>query len=64
MIDTGGEVDFGGFEWVVGGEVYRQEENAAGIWTITLFNVLSAPLSSLSCTATNSKYVQLIDSRS
>lgn len=32
MIDTCGEVNFGGLKWVVGGEVNGQEENAAGVW--------------------------------
>lgn len=40
MVDAGGEVDLGWLEWVVGGKVDGQKENAAGVWTVPLlYNV-------------------------
>jgi hypothetical protein len=36
MIDSSREVDLGGFEWVIGWEVYGKEEDAALEWTIAL----------------------------
>lgn len=35
MVDARGEVDLGRFEGVVGREVDRKEENAAGVWRVT-----------------------------
>lgn len=32
VVDAGGEVDLRGLEGVVGGEVNREEENAARVW--------------------------------
>lgn len=32
MVDTGGEVDLGGLERVVGGKVNGKEEDTAGVW--------------------------------
>ena len=36
VIDTGGEVDLGRLEGVVGGKVYRKEEDSTRVWTFTL----------------------------
>ena len=37
MVDTSGEVDFRRLERVVGWEVYGEEEDSTGIWTIALY---------------------------
>ena len=37
MVNASCKVDFGRLEWVVGGKVYCEEENASGIWTVALF---------------------------
>ena len=36
VVDTGGEVNLGGLEGVVGREVYRKEEDTARVWAFTL----------------------------
>ena len=36
MVDSSCEIDLGGLEWVVGWEVYGEEEDAALEWTIAL----------------------------
>ena len=36
MVDARGEVDLGGLERIVGGEVDREEEDTAGVWGVTL----------------------------
>ena len=40
VVDAGGEVDLGGLEGVVGGEVYRKEEDTARVWAFTLQDLL------------------------
>lgn len=40
MIDAGGEIDFGWFERIIGGEVDSQEEYAARVRAIALFILL------------------------
>jgi hypothetical protein len=36
VVDAGGEVDLGGLEWVVGGEVDGEEEDTSGVWRVSL----------------------------
>lgn len=36
VVDAGGEVDLGGLEGVVGGEVDGKEEDTSGVWGVTL----------------------------
>ena len=37
MVDSGGEVDLGWFEGVIGREMDIEEEDAARVWTIALY---------------------------
>ena len=39
MVDASGESDFRRLEWVVGGEVDIEEEDAAGVRAVTLSGV-------------------------
>lgn len=34
MVDSGGKVDLGGLEWVVGREVDSEEEDTARVWRV------------------------------
>jgi hypothetical protein len=36
VIDASGEVDLGGLEWVVGGEVDGEEEDTSRVWRVGL----------------------------
>lgn len=36
VIDVGGEVDFWGFEWVVGWEMNSEEEDIIRVWRVIL----------------------------
>lgn len=44
VVDTSGEVDLWGLEGVVGGEVNVEEEDASGVWRVTLSGVSTAPI--------------------
>ena len=44
VVDASGEVDLGGFEWIVGGEMYREEEYSTRVRTLTLQDLLAAIL--------------------
>ena len=39
MVDSGSEVDFGRFKGVIGGEMYGQEEDSSGVWTVSLYQL-------------------------
>jgi hypothetical protein len=41
VIDAGGEVDLGGLEWVVGGEVDGEEEDTSRVWRVRLEHDMS-----------------------
>lgn len=41
MVDARGEVDLGGLEGIVCGEVDGEEEDTAGIWGVALFKPVS-----------------------
>lgn len=57
MIDTGCEVDLRRLEGVIGREVDGEEENTAGIWTVTLYRrCMSTVLSIVGYDAPNLKY--------
>ena len=39
MIDSGDEIALGGFEGIISGEMYVQEEDTSSIWTVILFKL-------------------------
>lgn len=47
VVDTGGEVDLGRLEGVVGREVDGEEEDTAGVWGLALFIMVSQALANL-----------------
>jgi len=44
MVDAGGEVDFWWLKWIIGREVYGEEEYTSRIWTITWSHYCCLPV--------------------
>lgn len=49
VVDTSGEVDLWGLEGVVGREMNVQEENATGVWRVTLHTISHVPPRNQTC---------------